>query len=98
MESPGSRRWVRKVSLAGLQVSQAGGVRPGATSLAVVHKSRPPPARLARPGAVVSRLRRRPEVPEALIPPDADWDSQPISSEQSGELTFVDIDEFLATF
>ncbi len=30
--------------------------------------------------------------------PDADWDSQPISSEQSGELTYVDMDEFLATF
>ncbi len=30
--------------------------------------------------------------------PDADWDSQPISSEQSGELAFVNMDEFLATF
>ena len=30
--------------------------------------------------------------------PDAEWDSRPISSEQSGELTFVEIDEFLATF
>ncbi|MDZ7617891.1 MAG: hypothetical protein U1E05_12880 [Patescibacteria group bacterium] len=29
--------------------------------------------------------------------PDADWDSLPASSEQSGELTFVDMDEFLAT-
>jgi len=30
--------------------------------------------------------------------PDADWDNQPISSEQSEELTFVEMDEFLAAF
>ncbi len=30
--------------------------------------------------------------------PDAEWESHPASSEQPGDLTFVDIDEFLATF
>ncbi len=30
--------------------------------------------------------------------PDADWDSHPASSDPPGELTYVEIDEFLATF
>jgi len=30
--------------------------------------------------------------------PDAEWDSRPASSDPPGELTFVEIDEFLATF
>ena len=40
--------------------------------------------------------------PEAgwLYEPDADWESQPISSEdqEPRKLTYLDIDEFLATF
>jgi len=61
-------------------------------------------------GAVIEKILRHcglwhPSTPRAPPPedgwvydPDADWDSQPISSEQSGELTYVAIDEFLATF
>ncbi len=61
-------------------------------------------------GAVIEKILRHcglwhPSTPRAPPPedgwvyePDAEWDSQPIPSEQSGELTFVDIDEFLATF
>ena len=41
---------------------------------------------------------RRPPEDGWVYEPDADWESQPISSEQSEELTFVEIDEFLATF
>ena len=30
--------------------------------------------------------------------PDAEWDSRPASSDPPGELTFVEMDEFLSTF
>ena len=44
----------------------------------------------------------RPPPPKAgwVYEPDTDWESRPTLSEEqeSGELTYVDIDEFLATF
>jgi hypothetical protein len=61
-------------------------------------------------GAVIEKILRHcglwnPSTPRAPPPedgwvyePDADWDSQPASSDPPGELTFVEIDEFLATF
>ncbi len=61
-------------------------------------------------GAVIEKILRHcglliPSTPRAPPPEDgwvydldSDWNSQPISSEQSGELTFVEMDEFLATF
>jgi len=61
-------------------------------------------------GAVIEKILRHcglwnPSTPRAPPPedgwvyePDADWDSHPASSDPPGQLTFVDIDEFLATF
>jgi hypothetical protein len=61
-------------------------------------------------GAVIEKTLRHcglliPSTPRASPPedgwvyePDADWDSRPASSDPPGELTFVEIDEFLATF
>ena len=60
-------------------------------------------------GAVIEKMLRHcglwnPSTPRAppqdgwVYEPDADWDSQPASSDSPGELTFVEIDEFLATF
>ncbi len=60
-------------------------------------------------GAVIEKILRHcglwhPSTPRAPPPedgwvyePDADWDSQPPSCDQSGELAFVEMDEFLAT-
>ena len=63
-------------------------------------------------GDVIEKILRHcglwdPSIPRAppaetrwVYEPDADWESQPISSEEQepGELTYVDIDDFLATF
>ncbi len=61
-------------------------------------------------GAAIEKILRHcglwnPSTPRAPPPedgwvyePDADWDSQPIPSDSPGELTFVEIDKFLATF
>ena len=61
-------------------------------------------------GAVIEKILRHcglwhPSTPRAPPPedgwvyePDAEWESQPASPDQPGELTFVEIDEFLATF
>jgi hypothetical protein len=61
-------------------------------------------------GAAIEKILRHcglwnPSTPRAppsedgwVYEPNADWDSRPASSDPPGELTFVDIDEFLATF
>ena len=61
-------------------------------------------------GAVIEKILRhcglgnpstpRPPPPEDgwIYEPNAEWDSQPASPDSPGELTFVEIDEFLATF
>ena len=61
-------------------------------------------------GAVIEKILRHcglwnPSTPRAPPPedgwgyePDADWESHPASPDSPGELTFVEIDEFLATF
>ncbi len=61
-------------------------------------------------GAVIEKILRHcglliPSTPRApptadgwVYDPDGDWDSQPASSDPPGDLTYVDMDEFLATF
>jgi len=50
-------------------------------------------------GLLISSTPRAPPPEDGwLYEPDVEWESHPASSDPPGELTFVDIDEFLATF